>query len=200
MSFARIAALAAASFALCPAAGAQTHLITFEEMEARGAISEIVRNLPGCVVPAPRGSGGSHSALVDIDCSQLVPPGPQGPTTIIVRLFSRMVVPVPWVVQDVTASYSRTSGAGASVIMTRPAAGTTGRTRNAWVEFEFAPTGRTQGTVRVNVTAMVPGLPPALPHCPRSGVNPIIFDCATQADCSVGYRCAPECANTCVLR
>jgi len=56
----------------------------------------------------------------------------QRASSITVRLFSRMAVPSPWIIQNVTAIYFQTSGAGATVIMNRPAPGTVGQTRNAY--------------------------------------------------------------------
>lgn len=182
-------------------ARAQTQLITFEVAESRGAIWEIVSTVPGCVVGTPRGAGGTVSAMVDFDCLAYAPPPPgsrPGPGNV-VRLFTRFILEQPWVVHSAGASYLATSGAGASVLMVRPAVGTAGMTRNAWVEFRMLPLGPTLGTVRVNLVAaaITSQLPAPLNNCRRPS-NDLIFSCSINADCAPGYRCASECANTCM--
>lgn len=201
MFIGRLALGIAAVLTIASGARAQTELITFETAESRGAIWEIVSTLPGCVIGTPRGSGGTFSALVDFDCQAYVPPpaGSRPSPGNVVRLFTRMVLEPPWVVQSATAFYVATSGAAASVLIVRPAVGTTGTTRNAWVEFRMAPSGPTLGTVRVNLLAAAITIPPPPPlnNCRRPS-NELVFSCSTNADCSAGYRCASECASTCM--
>ncbi len=195
----RIALGVALCLAWCLGAQAQTRLITFEEAEARGALWEVNSVPTGCRVGTPRGSGGAVSALVDIDCQGYVPTtgGRPATTAIVIRLFSRMILEPPWTVQGVAAGYAVTSGAGATVLVTRPGAGATPATRNAWTEIQVAPLGATQGTVRVDLRAMTPALPPPLNSCRVPGANEPIFYCASSADCGAGYSCLPQCGSTC---
>jgi hypothetical protein len=200
MFIGRLALGIAAVLTIVSGARAQTELITFEAAESRGAIWEIVSTLPGCTIGTPRGSGGVVSALVDFDCQAYVPPpaGSRPPPGNVVRLFTRMILEPPWVVQVAAASYRATSGASASVLIIRPAIGATGMTRNPWVEFRMHPSGPTLGTVRVNLlAAAITTPPPPFNICLRPS-NELIFSCSTNDDCSAGYRCASECASTCM--
>lgn len=197
----RIALGVALCLAWCLDAQAQTRLITFEEAESRGALWEVGPVPTGCRVGTPRGSGGAVSALVDIDCQGYVPTtgGRPAATAIVIRLFSRMILEPPWTVQGVAAGYAATSGAGATVLVIRPGAGATPATRNAWVEIQVAPLGATLGTVRVDLRAapLLSSLPPPLNDCPRPDANERVFSCSSNADCSSGYSCLSQCANTC---
>jgi hypothetical protein len=186
---------------LASTARAQTQLITFETAEARGAVWEIVSTLPGCTIGSPRGSGSTVSALVDFDCMSYTrpPPGTRPGPGNVVRLFTRIALEQPWVVQSAAASYTAANGAAASVLMMRPAVGTAGKTRNPWVEFQMHPSGPTRGTVLVSlfVSTITQALPPAFNSCVRPAEERV-FWCSRSADCASGYRCAPECANTCM--
>ena len=146
------------SLMLCIGARAQTQTIDFADSENKGAISGIVNTLPGCSVGRPRGDPtGAVSASIDIDCSNFSSSQIRlgDPTSITVRLFSRLILVKPWGVSFVNVRY-RANGnndgdpnGDATLAILRPLAGAIGSTgnstRNIWVEFTFLPKRQTAG-------------------------------------------------------
>lgn len=206
----RIATALAAVLVLGTSVQAQTRIVAFADAEAHGAVYEVVKVPVGCKPLPPRTpTDGSMSALIAIDCERFRPPSSpsrEGPPALRLRLFSRMQLTSPWVVRSVTVTYVPAPGmAQAQTRIVRPTATSLGNTRNPWTEIDIIPAGATRGTLQVTVLleSLAALLPAPLPVCMLMGwplgMETARYMCTSNADCESHYRCASECANTCVL-